>query len=142
MIGAGVVGEQETQRLPRQHGFVDGCDLVRQRVDQRRVHREHRIEEMGEANTVSLRDEPKERAVAVETPRPSRLDDLESRFVVPVKNLLRNAPVRPTIDESQRVRPMPGHTDDRDQGVRQDAPDGGVGLEVFEGQRASCLSRS
>ena len=37
LAGAGFVGEQKAQRLTRQHGFVDGGDLVRQRLDQRGV---------------------------------------------------------------------------------------------------------
>ena len=65
---AGIVGEQEAQRLPGQHRLVDGGDLVRQRVDQRGVHGEHRIEEVGEADAVRLGDETEQRAVAVEAP--------------------------------------------------------------------------
>ena len=49
-----------------------------------------------------------------------------------VEDLVGYAAVRSAIHEGQRVRPVPGHADDRDQRVRQDAADGGVGLEVFE----------
>ena len=31
----------EAKGLPGQHGFVDGGDLMRQRLDDRRVDREH-----------------------------------------------------------------------------------------------------
>ena len=31
---ARIVGEQEPQRLAREHGFVDGRDLVWQRIDE------------------------------------------------------------------------------------------------------------
>ncbi len=94
LAGAGVVGEQEAQRLARQHRLVDGGDLVRQRLDQRGVDREHRIEQVGQADAVRLGDETEQRAVAVEAPRPARLDDLEARLVVPVEDLVRHAAVR------------------------------------------------
>ena len=57
LAGAGVVGEQEAQRLARQHGLVDGRDLVRQRFDDRGVDREHRVEEVREADALRLGDE-------------------------------------------------------------------------------------
>ena len=63
LAGAGVVGEQEAQRLARQHRLVDGGDLVRQRLDQRGVDGQHRIEEVGEAD----RDQGKS------APSPSKL---------------------------------------------------------------------
>ena len=77
LAGAGVVGEQEAQRLARQHRLVDGRDLVRQRLDERGVDGEHRIEQMREADALRLGDEPEQRAVAVEAPRPALLDDLQ-----------------------------------------------------------------
>src|SRR5207248_1150794 len=41
---AGIVGEQESQRLSRKHVAVDGSDLMRQGLEIRRVHREVGIE--------------------------------------------------------------------------------------------------
>ena len=69
---AGIVGKQEAQRLPWQHGFVDRSDLVRQRLDQRCVNGQHRIEEVGGTYVIRLGDEPEERAIAVEAPRSAR----------------------------------------------------------------------
>ena len=77
LAGARVVGEQEAQRLARQHRLVDGRDLVRQRLDERGVDGEHGIEQVGEADALGLGDEAEERAVAVEAPGPALLDDLE-----------------------------------------------------------------
>ena len=57
LAGAGVVGEQEAQRLARQHRLVDGGDLVRQRLDDRGVDGQHRIEQMREADAVRLGDQ-------------------------------------------------------------------------------------
>ncbi len=118
LAGARVVGEQEAQRLARQHRLVDGGDLVRQRLDERGVDGEHGIEQVGQADAVRLGDEAEERAVAVEAPGPARLDDLETRLVVPVEDLVRDTAIRPTVHEGQRVRPVPCDADDRDQGVR------------------------
>ena len=69
---AGVVGQQEAQRLARQHLAVDGGDLVRQRLDERGVDGEERVEEVGQADALRLGDQPEQRAVAVEAPRPAR----------------------------------------------------------------------
>ena len=77
LAGAGIVGEQEAQRLARQHALVDGRDLVRQRLDERGVDGEHRIEQMRETDAMRLGDEPEQRAVAVEAPRPPLFDDLQ-----------------------------------------------------------------
>jgi hypothetical protein len=44
--GTRVVGQQEAQRLPRQHFLVDSSDLVRERIHERGVDCEHRVEEV------------------------------------------------------------------------------------------------
>ena len=82
LAGAGVVGEQEAQRLARQHRLVDGRDLVRQRLDQRGVDGQHRIEQVRQADAMRLGDEAEQRAVAVEAPGPALLHDFEARLVV------------------------------------------------------------
>ena len=66
LAGAGIVGEQEAQRLARQHLAVDGRDLVRQRLDLRGADREVGVEEMGEPDAVSLGGEPEQVAVGIE----------------------------------------------------------------------------
>ena len=75
---AGIVGEQEAQRLTREHGLVDGRDLVRQRLDERGMYREHRVEQMRETDTMRLRDEAEQMAVAVEAPGAAVLNDLRA----------------------------------------------------------------
>ncbi len=52
LAGAGVVGEQEAQRLAREHLLVDGGDLVRQRFDEAGAHRDVRVEEVGEVDAL------------------------------------------------------------------------------------------
>jgi hypothetical protein len=42
----GLVGQQEPKGLPGQHRLIDRGDLVRQRVHERGVDREHRVEQV------------------------------------------------------------------------------------------------
>ena len=59
--GAGVVGEQEAQRLARQHLAVDGSDLVRQRLDLGGGDREVGVEQVREPDAVGFGREAQER---------------------------------------------------------------------------------
>ena len=77
LAGARVIGEHKAKRLTGQHGFVDRGDLMGQRLDDRGVHGEQRVEEMRKADALRLGDQAEQRAVAVEAPRPAGLDDLE-----------------------------------------------------------------
>jgi hypothetical protein len=63
----GVVRQQESQRLARQHFLVDRRDLVGSGSTSE-VDGKHRIEEMRQPDAVSFGDEPKQLAVSVETP--------------------------------------------------------------------------
>ncbi len=132
LAGAGVVGQQEAQRLARQHGLVDGGDLVRQRIDHGGVHRQHRVEEMGQADAVGLGDQAEEGAVAVETPGPALLDDLQAGLVVAVEQLVGDLAGRGLVGQLQGLGAEPLDADHGDQGIGEDAADGGVGLELFE----------
>jgi len=51
---AGVVRQDEPQRLARQHGFIDRRDLVGQRLHVGRVNGHHGIEQKGEVNALGL----------------------------------------------------------------------------------------
>ena len=55
LAGAGVVGQQEAQRLLPQHPFVDRDALVRQRIDPRRLAGEGRVELVAEGQPPRLR---------------------------------------------------------------------------------------
>ena len=57
---------------------------MRQRVNHRRVHRQNRVKQMRQADTLRLRDEAEERAIAVKTPWPPVLDNFEARLIVPI----------------------------------------------------------
>ena len=91
LAGAGVVGQQEAQRLARQHRLVDGRDLVRQRLDVGGVDGQHRVEEVGQADALRLGDQAEEGAVAVEAPGAALLDELQARLVVAVEQLVGRA---------------------------------------------------
>ena len=71
-------------------------------------------------------------AVAVEAPRAAVLDDLEARLVVAVEQLVGDPAGWRLVGQLERLGAEPLDADDRDDLLRQDAADGGVGLEVFE----------
>ena len=91
LAGAGVVGQQEAQRLAGQHLVVDSIDLVRQRVEVRRLNGEERVEQVRERDPLGLGHEPEEAAVAVHRPGPPGLLDGEPRL----RRRGRAAPGRP-----------------------------------------------
>ena len=126
LAGARVVGEQEPQGLPGQHRLVDGGDLVRQRVHDGRVHRQDRVEQMGQANAVRLGDQPEQGAIAVEAPRPALLDQLQARLVVAVQELVGDLSGRRLVRQLQGLGAVPlgGHNDDLR--VGEDAADAGA----------------
>ncbi len=54
---AGIIGENKAQGLTWQHCFVDGGNLVRQGLHVGGVHRHHRVEKVGQVDSVGLGDE-------------------------------------------------------------------------------------
>jgi hypothetical protein len=52
LVRTRIIGKQKSQRLPWQHGFVNRRDLVRQRVNQRSVDGQNRIEKVCQADAV------------------------------------------------------------------------------------------
>ena len=142
LAGPRIVGQQEAQRLPGQHGFVHRGDLVRQRLDLGGVHRENGIEEMRQADALRLGDQPEQGAVAVEAPRPAGFGDFEPLLVVAVQQLVGDLAGGRLVGQLQRLGAEPLHADHRNDAVRQDAAQRGVGLQVFELHDAALLFRS
>ena len=64
---------------------------MRQRIKQRGVDREHRIEEMCKPDPVSFGHQPEEAAVTVETPRPALFDDIQAWLIMTEKEPIRHA---------------------------------------------------
>ena len=83
LAGPGVVSQQESQWLPRQHGVVDSGYLVGKRIHHRGVHSKDGIVEVGQVDALSLGNEPEEMAVAVERPGEPLLDHVEGGLRCP-----------------------------------------------------------
>ncbi len=115
LAGAGVVREEEPQRLPRDHFVVDGVDLVRQRVEVRRLDRQERVEQVGERDPFRLRHEPEQPAVTVHRPGTACLLDDQPGLVVPIEELVVGLPGGLVgVGERDGVRPVPPDIDDLD----------------------------
>ena len=95
LAGAGIVGEQEPQRLARQHLAINGRDLMRQRLDLGRADGEVGIEQVGKADAVGLGREPQQRAVGVECIRAAGFDEFERGFLAAIDEPLADTAVRP-----------------------------------------------
>ena len=54
LASARIVSQDKSERLPGKHRFVDGSDLVRQRIDVRSVNRHHRIKEECQVDAFSF----------------------------------------------------------------------------------------
>ena len=72
LASAGIVGQQEPERLAGKHLLVDRRDLVRERFDQRGVDGQQRIEEVGQPDAVGFGNQAEHPPVAVEAPRTAR----------------------------------------------------------------------
>ena len=129
---AGVVGQHKAQRLARQHRFVHGRDLVRQRLDVGGMDGQQRVEEVGQADALRLGHQAEEGAVAVKAPGAALLDEFQARFVMAEEQLVGRLAGRRFVGKLQGFGAVPLHVDDRDEAVGQDATEGGIGLEIFE----------
>ena len=140
--GAGIVSQQKAQRLPRQHHFVDGGNLMGKRLHQRGMHRQQRIEQMRKTDTMRLGHQPKERAVAVETPRAPLIDQGESGFVGAEEQLVGDSPIGIAVDQRDCIGAMPLNAHDRDRRIGKDAAEERSRLNVFESyHRVICACR-
>jgi hypothetical protein len=110
---------------------------MRKRIDERCVHGENRVEQVSEANAMCLCHEAERGAVAVEAPRAALLDYFESSLVMPVEDLVSDAPRGVAIDERQRIGAVPLDVHDCNQGIGQDAANTRAGCEVFESHISS-----
>jgi len=125
-------GQQKTQGLARQHGFVDCGDLMGQRLHQRGVHGQHRIKQVGQANAVRLGREPKQGAVAVEAPGTARFHHLQTRLIVAIQDFFRHPPVGTAVNQGQCLRAVPFHIDHRHQHFGQNTPERRIRSQVFQ----------
>ena len=113
-----IIGEQETQRLPLEHLVVDGRDLVGQRIHQRSVDGEERIEQVGELDAVGLGHETEEGAVAVEAPRPTLGDHFEARLAFAIDQLISQIPDGVLVCDLDRDDAQPLDVEHRGEALR------------------------
>ena len=131
LAGAGIVGEQEAQRLPRQHLAIDRRDLMRQRLDLRRRDGDVGVEEIGEADAVGLGGKPKQAAVGVEGVGPAGLDELKADLFAAHDQPLADTTVD-TEDDVERVRAELGDLDDLGEAGRVEAAKTAAGFDALE----------
>ena len=132
LAGAGVVGEQEVQRLAAEHLFVDRRDLMRQRHDVGGADGEQRIEEVGELDAARLADEAEERAVGGERPGLAGRLDAELDLVVAIQQLLARLARVVAKGQRERGRAVPLHGNDSHRLARDHASHARAGRQVFE----------
>src|SRR4051812_19623367 len=98
------------------------------------MYREDRVEEVCETDAMRLGDKTKQRAVGVEAPWASDLNDLQALLVVSIEDLIRDPAFGPAIHECYRIGSVPRQANDSDDGVGQYAPDDRAGLQIFKFQ--------
>jgi len=135
---SGVIREQETQRLPGQHGLIDGGDLVRQGLDQRRMYSHHRVKQVRKADAKRLRHQSEEAAVSIEAPRPSFLNHLYPGLVVPIEQYVGHMAFRVLICKFYRVRTVPPGPDHGYQAIGADAAHRRIGQKFLKSTHRSC----
>ncbi len=91
-----------------------------------------RIEQVRQANAVSFRRQSVLGAIAVEAPWLTYFDDIDPWLIVPKEDLFSDPTFWRPVHHRQSIRTMPLDLDDRNQGVRNQAPDGRFGQQVFE----------
>ena len=142
LAGSWVVGQKKPERLARQHRLVHGRDLVRERLDERRVYREDRVEEVCQADAMRLGDEPKQSAVAVEAPRPTQLHHFYPLLVVTIQQLVGDLALWRLVGQLKGFRTEPCDAHDGNETVGQHAANRGRGLQVLKSSHVEIWPRS
>ena len=130
--GARIVGEQKTKRLPGQHGFVDRRDLVGERVHARRMHREHRVEQVGKANALRFGYEAEQRPVAIETPGAAPFDRINFRFVLAKQESAVHPAGRVPVGERQGFGAVWFHLHHSNRLAGENPVNGNAGPDIFQ----------
>ena len=65
---------------------------MRQRIDNGGVDRQHGVKEVRQTYALCLGNESEQRTVAVKTPRPALLHELEPGLIVAIKEFVRDLP--------------------------------------------------
>lgn len=89
------------------------------------MHRQERIEQVSESNSVRLSDEPEQSAVTVEAPRPAPFHDVQAFLVAPEEKLGSYAARGLLERDLQGLRSQPLDLNHGDGRVENEAPDHG-----------------
>jgi hypothetical protein len=76
------------------------------------VNREYRVKQMGKPYPMSFGHEPEQSPITVKAPRPPLFDDIQPRFVVSVKQLVRNFSTPVLVRELKSLGAVPLDIDD------------------------------
>ena len=96
------------------------------------VDREHRVEQMREANALRFRHQAEQRAVAVEAPGAALFGDFQTRFFFAKHQLVGDLARGCLIRQLDCGGADPLHMDDGNERVRNDAADRSAGEELFQ----------
>jgi hypothetical protein len=132
LSGAGLVGQQVTQRLAGEHLAVDGRDLVRQRFDERGMDGQDGIEEVGQVDAVRFGRQAEEVAVAGKGPGAAGGRHFQAGFVLTEEELVARPAVGALVEQFHGVAAVPADVDDGDALVGGDTGDLVAGFEFFE----------
>ncbi len=129
---AGVVCQHVAQGLARQHGFIDGGDLVRQRFDVGGMNRHHRIEQMRQIDPISFGSELEFLSGCIECPRATGFGQRQIGFVGTEEHALQQLAVRGLEIDGECVVADRFRSDDANNVPRLNTGDGRVFLDIFE----------
>ena len=135
-----VISKQETQRLAREHRLVNSGNLMGKRVNERGMNRQHRVEEMGEPDTVGLGDEAKEVAIAIKAPGTTNAHQIEGRLTLAIEQHRVGSAMCIFIGQLNGITAIPCDIDDRDHFIRQDAAKRCSSREVFQSHHVAYPS--
>src|SRR5690606_20501817 len=106
--------------------------LVRQRLDERGMNGQHRIEKMGQVNPIRLGGQSEEGTVGIESPGLFSGDDLQVRLAAAKQQLDARLAVGALINELNRGGASPLDIDHRNGLPRDDALDFQAGSEILK----------
>ena len=132
LAGAGIVRQEEPQGLARQHLAVDRQDLVRQRHDLGGVDGEEGVEQVRQADAVSLGGQLEEMAVGGEGPGRSGGHDLEARLVAAIEDLVAGSAAAVLERQLDGAGAVPANVEHRHRAVGADPFDERTARQLFE----------
>ena len=132
LASTGIVGQQVAQGLFAKHRIIDGGNLVRQRLNQRGMHGNQGVKQVGQADTIRLRGQAKEGTISIKTPRQTSGDDLQVLHSITIQQFVTQVAVDIFINELNTRRTMPFDTDHRDITARKETLNQYPRREIFQ----------